>query len=133
MLIKKVILPIILLFGGCSVKDVNATNLQPALIDARDNSCQDELKKTISKLINAHSLEISSDAFSKESYLYLTNHKRDDFLLQPSKLQNDLGGRKTLFLYIESDDLYIGLVDFKKNIIKKEKLQSCQATTTHKK
>jgi len=82
-----------------------------------------EIEETISSLIDAKNLTISKDVFSKTSSLHLTNQKNG--ILFPSPLLNDLRGRKTLLLYKSSNDIYIGLMNEEKSIIKSKKLTKC--------
>lgn len=97
---------------------------QPYILDkSRTSSCQNEIQQSISKLIQAKNLKISEGVFSKESSLHLTNKK--DSALSPSPIFNDLGGKKTLFLYKQNGDVYIGLVNEKKDILKTKKLKEC--------
>ena len=97
---------------------------QPYILSkSRTSSCQNEIQQTVSELIQAQNLKISGDVFSKTSSLNVTN-KRDGVLKQ-SPIFNDIGGRKTLHLYKQNNDLYIGLINKKKDILKAKKLKEC--------
>ena len=110
------------LFSACN----RGSTLQPYTLDEkRTSTCQDEIEKTISSLIHARNLSISKDVFSKTSSLHLTNKK--DSILRKSPIYNDLRGRKTLMMYKENSNLYIGLINEKKEILKSKKLQQCLA------
>jgi len=109
-----------LLLSACS----SNSEPKPYLLDEkRTSSCQNEIEQTISELIYAKNLKISEDVFSKESSLHLTNKK--DGILKQSPIFNDLNGRKTLLLYKQNNDLYLGLIDEKKDISKTQKLKKC--------
>ena len=111
---------LVLILSSCGVKH----SIEPyTLKEKRTDSCQMEIEETISSLINAKNLTISKDVFSKTSSLHLTNQKNG--ILFPSPLLNDLRGRKTLLLYKSSNDIYIGLMNEEKSIIKSKKLTKC--------
>jgi len=110
----------ILLFTACN----STVKLEPyRLPKERTGSCQEEIEKTIASLIHAQNLSISKDVFSETSSLYLTNQK--DGILSKSPIYNDLRGRKTLLLYKKNHDLFIGLLNKKKDVVTSQKLNGC--------
>jgi len=119
-LIKNSFLLTLLLFSACSSNSKPA----PYLLQTRSSACQEEIKQVVSTLVHAQNLTISEDVFSKESSLYLTN-KRDGALIA-SPIFNDLGGRKTLLLYKKDNNLHIGLLNRKKEIVEGKRLLVCQ-------
>jgi len=96
----------------------NASPEPYLLTKERTDSCQEEIEKTISALVNARNLTISKDVFSKSPSLILTNQKPS--ALGQSAIFNDLKGRKILKMYKKEDFLYIGLLSKKDN--KKEEI-----------
>ncbi len=118
--IKILLLIFSLFFTACSLN----SKVQPYTLDKeRSDACKNELKQTISSLIDARNLSISEDIFSTTSLLYLNNQKNG--ILIKSPIINDLKGRKTLMLYKKDNKLYIGLINQKKEILKAKKLQKC--------
>ena len=97
---------------------------QPYLLNQNRNaSCQQELEESIGKLINAKHLKLSTDAFSKQSFVYLSNQKSD--ILGHSTIINDLNGRKRILLYKKNKHLYVGTSGEKDNILKSQALKNC--------
>ena len=109
-----------LLFGACSTSSLTPSTLSLP----RSEICQEALKKSISSLIHAQHLQISSDIFTKDAYLYLNNKK--DSPLHSSPIFNDLLGKKTLLLYKENKKLYIGLVGRDEKIKNSVQLIGCE-------
>ena len=89
----------------------------------RTASCQKEMERSISELINAKNLKVSKDIFSESSSLYLNNKK--DGMLNKSPIFNDLGGRKHLILYKKGSNLFVALLNHKEEIIKEKQLKKC--------
>ena len=109
------------LFTACAS---DSTKPQPFLLDkSRTGSCQSEIEKSISELVNAKNLTISKDVFSTTSSLHLTN--RRDKTLSKSPFANDLMGSKTVQIYKEDEQLFIGLVGDEGEIVKSKKLEKC--------
>jgi len=109
-----------LLLSACSSDTVP----KPYILDkSRTSACQEEIEQTISILVHAQNLSISKDVFSQTSSLYLSNKK--DAILTKSPIYNDLRGRKSLIMYKENNDIYIGLINKKEDIVKSQKLQEC--------
>jgi len=110
--------------GGCSSKNEPSKITHMTINKERSPSCQKEIEETITDLVSAKKLKISKDIFSKDSYLRLTNQKRN--ILNNSPIFNDMGGRKTLLLYQQEDRLYIGLENRDKNITKNREIKYCE-------
>lgn len=121
MLIKNCIVTIIILLTtACN------SNLKPVphlLQEQKSKACQQELEKSISSLIHAKHLTLSQDIFSKTSFLHVTN--RQNTMLTQSPLINDFRGRRSFSLYKKGDDIYIGLLNDNKKVIKSRKLNEC--------
>jgi len=122
---KKLLLPTLLLtlssiFTACA-KD---SKPQPSTVSKnRTSSCQEEIRATVSALIEAQNLTISEDVFSQVSTLEVNNQRADIF--GHRAIVNDRNGRKRLLMYRENSSLYIGLINQKEEILKSKKLQYC--------
>ena len=122
---KKLILST-LLFGIGSLFTACAKDSKPqpsTLNKNRTSSCQEEIRATVSALIEAQNLTVSEDVFSQVSILELNNQRADIF--GHREIINDQSGRKRLLLYREEGDLYIGLINQKEEVLKSKKLQKC--------
>lgn len=112
-----------LFMGACS----SSLKPEPSLLSKeRTHGCQEELEKSIATLIHAQKIHLSTDVFSKNSSLYLTNQKMNIF--GQSRIINDITGRKKILLYKNSNRLYIATVNNKEEILKSKELKSCQTS-----
>lgn len=98
---------------------VNKNSL--ALIKYKSPSCDAEISRTISLMLNSDKVIFEKKSFEKDSYLYLNNKKISELKIKSNKSNKYV----TFVLYKEDNQCMLAIIDKKQNIQKKHHLTKC--------
>ncbi len=108
---------------GCSA--TMSKQKEAVLLNAADDACHEEIVETLKALTGLSRLKISSDAFTQNATLVLTNHPRHPFPAE-DPLVGVIGSEKILKLYRDQKRCYIALLDENGQIRRSMPLHRCR-------